>query len=181
MSKDSSKKSLYTNNCNFCSSPVWSPVKTQHYWFFFLPFFTKVRCFLWCLKGAVRLSPLSRQCPLLFCIHPGFHPLLSNRCLKCHRTHQPPFCIVHLWLFICLLVVTCCKTGEEGKWLNCMRPKVTSQLEGHCHSKSTERVWLMGAVREACGVKACLQLCLWRGGCLSRQTDPRDRGLSCAG
>lgn len=142
--------------------------------------FSKVRCFLWFLKGAVRLSPLSRQCALLSCIHPGFHPLLSNRCLKCHRTHQPAFCTVHLSLFICLLVMTCCKTGEWERRLNCMRPKVTSQLECHCHSKSRERVSLMGAARESCGVLVCASVCDGKG-CLLRQTDPRDRSLSCVG
>lgn len=145
--------------------------------------FSKVRCFLWFLKGAVSLSPLLRQCALLFCIHPGFHSLLSNRCLKCRGTHQPAICTVHLWLFICLLVLTCCKSGEAGKWLNCMRPKVTFQLQGQCHSKSIERVSLMGAGREPCGVKAllaCTSVCE-KEGCPLRQTDPGGRGLSCVG
>lgn len=123
MSKVSSKKSLYINNCNFCSNVISSKDTTPL--ILFPSSFTKVRCFLWCLKGAVRLSPLLGQCALLFCIHPGFHPLESNKCFKCPRTHQPAFCTVHLWLFICLLVMTCCNSGEEGKWLNCMRVKVT--------------------------------------------------------
>lgn len=171
MSKVCSKKSLYINNFNFCSSPTWSPVKTQHHWFFFM----KVRCFLWRLEGAVRLGPLLRQCALLICIHPGFYPLLSSRCLKCHRTRQPAFCTVRFWLFICLPVMTCCRSGEEGKWLNCMRPKVTSQLKGHCHSKSTERVSLMGAGREPWAVEVCLHFCLWRG-----RLSPGTEILSCA-
>lgn len=98
-------------------------------------------------KRCCQTEPSVGTVCLLFCILPAFHPLLSNKCLKCHRTHQPAFCIVHLWLFICLLVMTCCKSGKEGKQWNCVRPKVTSELEGHCHSKSPGRVSLMGAGR----------------------------------
>lgn len=73
--------------------------------------------------------------------------------------------------------MTCCKSGEEGKWLNCMRPKVTSPLEGHCHSKSTERVSLMGAGREPCGVSEGLSALL----SVKEKAVPRDRDLSCVG
>lgn len=125
------------------------------------------------------LSPPPRVYALLLCIHPAFYPSQLNRCLKCHRTQQPAFGTVHLWSSVCLLEMTCCKTGEEGKQVNCMRPKVISQMEGHKHSKILERVLLVGELLDnSASVKACLQLLVYRGRLsLEADCDPQGQRL----
>lgn len=139
--------------------------------FLFTSPFTKVRCSLWLSKSAVRFSTPPRHHALLLCIHPGFYLLLLSRCLKCHRSHQPAFCTDHLWLFICLVVMTCCKSGEVSKRVNCMRPKVISQMESHKHSKSIDRVLLVAAAEEPC-LKACLQFSWVKGKMLFKADCP---------